>query len=112
MTTATAESESREVDSTEAPVRTAPSYDDINTPVILMVGAISAILTICTIFFFQGVYYQWKNSYVRERSYDYVNEPVREIVENQKALLAGDSEKGIAPVSETMTQVIEKFGKK
>ena len=90
----------------------APSYDDINTPVILMVGVISVVVTICTIFFVQGLYYQWANSYIRERSFDFVNEPVREIVEGQKQMLEGDSEKGIKPVSETMNEVIKEFGAK
>ena len=112
MTSATAKVETHEADQAEEATQSGPSYDDINTPVILMVGAISAILTICTIFFVQGVFYQWKNGYVRERSYDYVNEPVREIVESQKAMLDGDSEKGIKPMTETMDEVIKQYGKK
>lgn len=110
MTSATAEVENdaHELEHENA----APSYDDINTPVILMVGAISVIVTVCTIFFVQGLYYQWANSYIRERSFDYVNEPVREIVEGQKALLAGNEEKGIVSVEETMKKVISEFGKK
>lgn len=110
MTTAAADVEHDEAAEAEAPQKGA-SYDDINVPVILMVGAISAILTIATIFFVQGLYYQWKNSYVRERSYDYVNEPVREIVESQKALLSGEAE-GIKSIDDSITEVIEKFGKK
>ncbi|MEM9411099.1 MAG: hypothetical protein AAGA30_08300 [Planctomycetota bacterium] len=113
MTSATSELEKPDThgsDVTES--ETAPSYDDINTPVILMVGVISIVLTLCTIFFVQGLYYQWQNSYVRERSYDYVNEPVRQIVEGQKKMLQGDAAEGIKPVSETMNEVIEEFGKK
>ena len=114
MTSATAEADPKaaEVENSDMEQEaTSPSYDDINTPVILMVGFISVIVTICTIFFVQGLYYQWANSYLRERSYEYVNEPVREIVEGQKALLEGDSEKGILPVEETMKKVISDFGK-
>ena len=113
MTTATAETkhESDTDGHSDQPATTGQSYDDINVPVILMVGLISAILTVATIFFFQGLYYKWQNSYVRERSYDYVNEPVREIVDGQKALLSGEQE-GIKSIEETMTEVVEKFGKK
>ena len=110
MTSATAELEKNEVENDAEAATSGPSYDDINVPVILMVGAISAILTVCAIFFVQGVYYQWKNSYVRERSYEYVNEPVREIVDGQKALLSGDSDKGIKPVDQTISDVIKKYG--
>lgn len=115
MTSATAEAEKQAVDNQSQELdqeTTAPSYDDINTPVILMVGAISVIITICTIFFVQGLYYQWVNGYIRDRSLDYVNEPVREIVEGQKALLNGNAEKGIVSVEETMKKVIEEFGEK
>lgn len=88
-----------------------PSYDDINTPVIVMVGVISIIVTVCTIFFVQGLTYHWQNSFIRERSYDFVNEPVREIVESQKSALQGDAEKGIKPIEESMQAVISKYGK-
>lgn len=113
MTGATAELEAQSgAENTEVEnENTGPSYDDINVPVILMVGAISAIVTVCTIFFVQGLYYQWSNSYIRERSFDYVNEPVREIVEEQKALLGGDQEKGIKAVADTMKEVVSEFGK-
>ncbi len=43
-----------------------PSYDDINTPAILLVGAISALVTLLTIMFVQGLCYHWQNSQ-RER---------------------------------------------
>ena len=76
-----------------------------------MVGLISTIVTICTIFFVQGLCYQWQNSYIRERSTEYVNEPVRSIVEGQKAVLAGDAEKGVKPVAETMKDVVAELGK-
>ncbi len=114
MTGATAELEPQvDVENTEtAPEPVGPRYDDINTPVILMAGAISAIITVCTIFFVQGLYYQWSNSYIRERSTDYVNESVLEIVNGQKALLNGNQEQGVKPVSETMNEVISEFGKK
>lgn len=113
MTTATAEVERETAaeEQTTDNVQTGASYDDINMPVVLMVGLISAIVTVVTIFFVQGLSYQWKNSYIRERSYDYVNEPVRSVVENQKALLDGQQD-GIRSIDNTMAEMVEEFGKK
>ena len=42
----------------------APSYDDVNTPVIVLVGAISALVTLLTIMFVQGLCYHWQNSFL------------------------------------------------
>ena len=92
-------------------VRSGASYDDINVPVILMVGVISTVVTICTIFFVQGLCYHWHNSFIRERSLEYVNEPVRAVVESQKAMLTGETE-GVKSIDDTITEVVEKFGKK
>jgi len=113
MTTAAADLEHDSSSSveTDESSQSGASYDDANVPVIVMVGVISAIVTIASIFFVQGLYYQWLNSYVRDRSYDYVNEPVREIVEGQKALLSGE-QAGIKSIDETIQEVVEKFGRK
>ena len=89
-----------------------PRYDDINVPAVVMVGFISAVLSLVTIFFVQGLCYQWHNSYIRDRSTDYVNKPVKEVIDGQRAMLAGDTEKGIISVDETMKKVVEEFGKK
>ena len=110
MTTATADVEHDQVDENQTET-TGASYDDINVPVVLMVGAISTILTIATIFFVQGLCYQWQNGYVRERSYDFVNEPVRAIVDNQKKLLTGEQD-GIQSIDDSIAEVVQKFGEK
>lgn len=111
MTSAAAELEPGDTDQVSVENQNSgPSYDDINTPVILMVGIISTIITVCTIFFVQGLSYQWQNSYIRDRSTDFVNQPVRSIVEGQKALLDGKQE-GIKSIRETEAEVIKKFGK-
>ena len=112
MTTATAvEHETESADQATETEPTGASYDDINVPVILMVGAISAIVTVATIFFVQGLCYQWQNSYIRERSYDTVNMSVRKVVDEQKELLKGEQE-GIKSIDDSITEVIQKFGKK
>lgn len=113
MTTATADQDPQADHSAEGHhAHEKPSYDDVNIPVVVMVGFISAVLTLVTIFFVQGLCYQWQNSYIRDRSTDYVNRPVKEIVEGQRAMLNGDSAAGVIPVNESMNKIIEEFGKK
>ncbi len=112
MTNATADRETPSHDgSYDSEPAVGPSYDDINTPVILMVGVISAIVTICIIFFVQGLSYQWKNSFIRNRSFETVNKSVQKVVEQQRAHLNGDPQRGIKPIDEAMTEVISRFGR-
>lgn len=88
-----------------------PSYDDINTPAIIIVGLISALFTFLIIAFVQGLYYQWNNSYVRERSTDYVNKPVKKIIDAQKQALDGNPEAGTISIEEAMNKVLAEYGK-
>jgi hypothetical protein len=87
----------------------APSYDDVNTPVIVLVGAISALVTLLTIMAVQGVCYHWQNSYVKQRSTKAVSMPANQQIEKQKAVLAGGD--GIVPIDEAMQKVVAKYGK-
>ena len=87
----------------------APSYDDINTPVIVLVGAISALVTLLTIMFVQGLYYHWQNSYLKQRDAEVVSMPANEQINTQKSLLV--SGEGLAPISESMQKIIAKYGK-
>ena len=88
-----------------------PRYYDFNMPIIIIVGFISIVLVVVTIFFVQGLCYQWENRYIRERSTDYVNQPVKQIISDQKKMLEG-VEEGVTPVAETMKQIVEEYGKK
>ena len=47
--------------------RTAPSYDDVNTPVVWLVAIISVLATFLTIAFVQGMYYHWESAYLKKR---------------------------------------------
>ena len=76
-----------------------------------MVGLISALFTFLIIAFVQGLYYQWNNSYVRERSTDYVNKPVKKIIDEQKRELAGDEEAGTISIEKAMEKVLATYGK-
>ena len=107
MTTATAESQTNEQDRIEAE---RPSYDDVNIPVLVLVGIISAILTFVIIAFVQGMCYHWQNAKIRSRSTETVNLPSLQVIEQQKSTLEGGD--GIVPIDDAMQQVIEQFGKK
>ena len=87
-----------------------PSYDDVNTSVVILVGVVSTIVTMLTIWFVQGICYQWENSYIRERSYEYVNQPVKEIIEGQKAMLAGSEADQTISIEDSMKKVIAQYG--
>ena len=43
-----------------------PSYDDVNTPVVIMIGFVSVVLTALTIALVQGIYNHWRSVVVDE----------------------------------------------
>lgn len=85
-----------------------PSYDDINTPVVVLVGLISALLTLLIIMFVQGMCYHWQNSYLTERSTSAANMPANQQIESQKAAL---EDGGAVSIEEAMQKVVAKYGK-
>ena len=87
----------------------APSYDDINTPVIVLVGAISAIVTMITIMFVQGLCYHWQNSYLDRRSAKPENMPAVQEIATQKEMLAGGD--GLVSIDDAMQKVVATYGK-
>ena len=86
-----------------------PSYDDVNTPVIIVIGAISAIVTLLVVMFVQGLCYHLQNSFLRERSLEVESRPSREIVEAQKQVLVGGE--NITPIDDAMAKVVATYGK-
>jgi low affinity Fe/Cu permease len=89
----------------------APSYDDINTTAILLAGVISAIVTLLTIFFVQGVAYQWQNAATLDRSAKPTDMAAYQEVLKQKSLLAGDEANGVLDIKTATEKAIAKFGK-
>ncbi len=85
----------------------APSYDDVNTPVIVLVGAISALVTLLTIMFVQGLCYHWQNSYLKRRSAEVENMPAVVQIDTQKAELMAAK----VPINDAMKQVVASYGK-
>lgn len=63
------------------------TYDDINVPVILMIGFISTVLTFVAIVGVQALYYSYQNDEITKKSYGVVNTPESAIVDEQKAKL-------------------------
>ena len=83
-----------------------PSYDDINTPVVIMVGIISAILTLLAMMFVQGLYYHWeKNLPAAMVDISRSADPVPE----QKMLLEGSE--GGKSIGDAIEVVAQRFGK-
>lgn len=88
----------------------APEYDDINTSAIVLSGVISAIVTLITIFFVQGVAYQWQNSVLRQRDQEGPTSlPAVEQIEAQKNLLVGGE--GVTSIDEAMKKVAQQYKK-
>ena len=88
-----------------------PGYDDLNTPVILLVGVISAIVTFLTIAFVQGLCYQWQGSYIRARQTDFPNTPINELIEKQQKMLTGD-QPGTISIENSMKNVVAEYNRK
>jgi len=87
-----------------------PAYDDINTSAIILTGVISAVVTLMTIYFVQGVAYRWQNSVLDQKNQaGPTSELSYQQVQEQKALLAGGGE--TTSIDEAMKAVVDKYGK-
>ncbi|MFK7769702.1 MAG: hypothetical protein AB8B55_21015 [Mariniblastus sp.] len=86
-----------------------PSYDDVNTPVIVLVGAIAALVTLLTIMFVQGLCYHWQNSFIRKRSMEVENMPAVVEVNRQKEMLSGQN--GLVSIEDAMKKVVTNYAK-
>ncbi len=87
-----------------------PSYDDVNTTAVYMVGIISAILTVVIIAVVQGFTYQMINRTTAKKDEKYHELWVAPVIQEQRQHLQGD-EKGTIPIAEAMKLVVEEFGK-
>lgn len=84
-----------------------PSYDDINTPVVVMVGVISGLLTLLSMMFVQGLYYHWDERI--QKNVEVMQTEASTLIEEQKQLLkGGESAKSI---EDSMQAVVSKFKK-
>jgi len=81
-----------------------PSYDDINTPVVVMVGVISAILTLLAMMFVQGLYYHWEDRFT---STPVVNSVASDPKESQKQALTS----GAVTLDEAIKKIVVNYSK-
>ena len=84
----------------------APSYDDVNTPVIVLVGAISALVTLLTIMFVQGLCYHWQNSFLIRNAAGVEAMPSAVQIQEQKE----DLFKAPVPINLAMEEIVSKYG--
>lgn len=84
-----------------------PSYDDLNTPVIVLVGIISALATLLIIMFVQGLYYHWQNSFMQDLMVDRNQMPAMKQVNAQLDELANAE----VPIESAMKKVVATYGK-
>lgn len=88
-----------------------PSYDDINTTAIFMVGIISAIVTILSVAVVQGMAYHWERAETQVNNARYSGQLVKPIIEAQLKDLEGGLP-GTKSIQEGMQEVIARYGKK
>ena len=71
-----------------------PVYDDINIPVVVLLGVLASILTFVSICFVQGLFYQWEYSIVQKDWKDRTLTAQEQIIADQRALRDGFYETG------------------
>lgn len=86
-----------------------PSYDDINTPVIFLIGVIAAIVTFLTIAFVEGLCYHWEARLIKTINYDVVNWRQADIIEKQKAKVRHGPKDGYLTFDEAVSNVLDRF---
>ena len=87
-----------------------PRYDDINVPVVVMVGIVSAIVTYWIVVLVQGITYQMTSNYVLQRSYDVPYVKSVDAVERQKANLAANVP-GRISIDDAMRETLKQYSK-
>lgn len=66
-----------------------PRYDDVNIPVIFMLGTFSAIMTFVIICFVQGLYHSWNEASVQRDWSSTILTPQEETIVKQTAIRDG-----------------------
>ena len=108
MTDTTHENHSTDETATDGGGRQRPSYDDVNIPVVILVGVISMVLTFVTIWFVEGLYYQWNNSMISSVQYK-TNSLADQTINEQKELLNGDETRKITSFESVKADVLARY---
>ncbi len=90
---------------------TKPSYDDINTSLVVMVGIVSAILTYLSVVVVQAMTYQWDMNMIRKRSYDVQYSKSVDAISVQKEQLAANPSIERLSIEQAMTETVAAFTK-
>jgi len=86
-----------------------PHYEDINTPLILMLTLITAVVTYAIIAAVQGLYFQLKNAQLARNNSGAVTMSSQYIAGEKSLLAAGSEERKITPISDSMTKIVSQF---
>jgi hypothetical protein len=89
-----------------------PHYEDINTPVIFLLTAISAIVTYALIAAVQGLYFQWKNAELERVNARSVSAATTFLAQEKSLLETGSEERRIKPIRESMEKVVQQWGQR
>ena len=87
-----------------------PSYDDVNTPVVLMIGFASIMFTILTIALVQGIYNHWKTAVVDEVRNSQVDGRRQAMIDAQVEQLNAN-DKGRISIDEAMEKTLKDYSK-
>ena len=107
-TETTMETTSHPADSV-ADSRKHPNYDDINTPVVVLIGFISLVVTLLTIWAVEGLYYHWYSDLVQTRKYSLENTRPIDQINAQKEQLLGVPDREYASLDSVIPQVLNKY---
>lgn len=87
-----------------------PHYQDINAPVVILLTAVSAILTYAMIALSQGYYFQWKNEAVARQNAQSVSKSSVFLAGERSVLAEGSDERKIKPIGASMQKIVRELG--
>ncbi|MBL8890031.1 MAG: hypothetical protein JNL67_08635 [Planctomycetaceae bacterium] len=87
-----------------------PHYQDINTPVVILLTAVSAIVTYAMIAAAQGYYFQWKNEAISKQNAQSVSKSSTYLAEEKAVLAEGSTERKIKPIGDSMKKLVQELG--
>ncbi len=91
---------------------TKPSYDDINTSLVVMVGIVSAIVTYLSVVVVQAMTYQWDMNMIRKRSHDVQYTKSVQAIDDQKIQLNANPSIERLAIEQAMSETVAAFTKK
>lgn len=91
--------------------RPRPVYDDVNVPVLIMIGIVSAIVTFLIVAGVQGLAYRMESRFEQfnNRNYTAGAKAIRDIIESQRSLLQGGESGAKIPIGTAMEQTVARY---